>query len=111
MCCKTQSTQRQSVLRMFAQFFCALFIFATVLSAAFVLTHGEHEHDNSAANGGCAICAQLNAAVKVLNRISTAAVFGAVVFGGRFLAVLMSKVAGLLLIYSTPVALKIRLNN
>ena len=88
----------------------ACFWVAFMLSSALILTHADHAHDHDGVNGSCLVCAQIQNAESLLKQIGTA------------LACLLLAVAGLFAVVgafqawffcaqcSTPVALKIRLN-
>jgi hypothetical protein len=91
---------------------CVCFVAASLLSAAFILTHVRHEHDHNGPTGSCAACTSISVALDVLRTISAAAPGGAIVAFAMLLGVYV------LLRFGAPrrgvftlVNLKIRLNN
>jgi hypothetical protein len=101
----------RSAIRLTALAFCAIFVAATLFSAAYILTHANHEHDQNGANGTCATCAHVAAAGNWLKQILTVGT-AAIAFG---LCAVFSprnpKSASTYPGFSTPVTLKVRLNN
>ena len=94
-----------------ARIVCILFIAATLLSSAFVLSHIGHEHDQSGPDGSCATCAQLSTAAGLLKSMATATIGFALFFGGRYAILSMLKPADLRRISPSPVHRKVRLNH
>ena len=101
----------KSKTRIIALAFLACFLVVSLLSSAFIFTHAEHEHDHNGFDGGCATCAQLQNAENILKQLSTA--FAGVLFAvaGLFAAIGTLKVIAGYASLSTPVTLKIRMNN
>jgi hypothetical protein len=114
MCCTTatitENSRKQSKVRLIAMLLCVCFIAAALLSAAFVLSHANHEHDYNGPDGSCGTCACVAAAQELLKTISTAVVAVGIIFGGLFSTCLLLWSVTLRADFSTLVGLKIRLN-
>jgi hypothetical protein len=113
MCCNVTSQygKRQRTARLISAFICVCFIAALVLSAAFIATHANHEHDNNGADGGCAACAHISAAANLLKTVSAAVVISSVTLGAMFAALATLQAARLVIADYTLISLKVRLNN
>ena len=103
--------KKQSAKRLIALAVCILFIAGSILSAAFIFAHIDHDHDHDGADGGCAVCVWISAAVNLLKSLFAAFV-GAAVGMWRFFAMR----SGLRAVrYYTGslslVCLKVRMNN
>ncbi|MDR1892839.1 MAG: hypothetical protein LBQ48_07520 [Oscillospiraceae bacterium] len=91
--------------------FCVLFIAVSLFSEIYIITHANHEHDHIGANGACATCAQITATANLLNQLSIAIVKAAAIVFNLF-AVLSLLCFFIGFIYgSSPVTLKVKLNN
>jgi uncharacterized protein with PQ loop repeat len=95
-----------------AFFFCVCFFASLMFSTVFILTHINHKHDHAAADGGCAACADIGAAVKnILKQTSLPKPDNFSVFLS-FIAIFISlNFVFVKLPSNTPVKLKTRLNN
>jgi len=51
---------------------CILFISCTLLSAAVMIVHGNHEHELSVPHSGCATCLLVSAVLDLLKTLSVA---------------------------------------
>lgn len=116
MCCKTMSLRtngkgKRSTLRMAAFLLCVLFVAASLLSAAYILTHANHIHDHDGPSGGCATCMHLQLSENLLRQLSAAIVAAAAAVGGLYGILFSHKTPILHNGFSTPVTLKVRLNN
>ena len=100
----------QKVKRIAALVFLLCFVTASLLSQAFILAHAHHEHDHLGVGGECAVCAQIQNARDQLKQFGAASVNVSVGLVGLFavIALLCCAAASQ---FSTPVRLKIRLNN
>lgn len=89
---------------------CVFFIAGTLLSAVFVATHSNHEHDHSGPEGSCTACAYLAASVNLLKVLSVALVSAAL--GFKALPATLSPLKSIVFHrdFFTLVSLKIRLN-
>jgi hypothetical protein len=119
MCCTTidiHSAQykrcgARPAVRLIALAACILFITASLLSAAFILTHANHEHDHNGADGSCATCTNMMAAGNLLKQLSTP-LAGSALGLGSLLAVLSAlEHISCHISFYTLVSLKVRLNN
>ena len=108
---KVLSIKNSRMGRIMALALAAYFIYAALLSGAFILTHENHEHDHNGIGGNCTVCVQIHNQVNLLKQLSVA--FVAISRGLIALfAILGILCSALSLIKSyTPVTLKIRLNN
>lgn len=98
-------------LRIIALVFLACFLIVSILSSAFILTHADHEHDHNGVDGSCATCAQLQSAENSLKQFSTALTGALFATAGLYAAIGMFKAITIQISFSTPVTLKIRMNN
>ncbi|MDR1272233.1 MAG: hypothetical protein LBK04_04495 [Clostridiales Family XIII bacterium] len=90
---------------------CAVFVAVSILSAVFVSTHANHEHDSHGIGGACATCAHVAYVKAILEQIS-AAVAGAVVVAGVLFALFhIQKPASPEKTDCSLVRLKVRLNS
>jgi len=106
----TQSGKR-SAKRSIALAVCVFFIAASILSAAFVLTHAGHTHDHNGTGGSCAACVHIAAAENLLKSISAALAGAAIIYGGLSAALSVLKPGSFFTDFYTLVHLKIRSNN
>ena len=87
------------------------FLIVSLLSSTFILTHADHQHDQNGANGSCATCAQLQSAGNTLKQLTTAFVGALLAITGILAAIGALKTIIIPVITSTPVTLKIKMNN
>lgn len=106
---RTERGSKRSVKRLFALALCVLFIAATLLSTAFILTHANHKHDHDGPSGSCSTCTHMLAVGNFLKTISTAVAAIAMIF--LFTIQSFLKPVSLHTGFTTLVNLKIRLNN
>ncbi|MDR3310719.1 MAG: hypothetical protein LBS90_05170 [Oscillospiraceae bacterium] len=115
MCCARLSAGKSGAarrgIRVTALALCVCFAVVFLLSAAFVATHANHEHDHNGADGCCAVCARVAAARSLLCRLSAAAAVAALALGGMFAAFRDPRGDASAADALTLVGLKIRLNN
>ncbi|MDR0858300.1 MAG: hypothetical protein LBN97_04645 [Oscillospiraceae bacterium] len=113
MCCKAiaQYGKRRKTARLLAAFICVCFVAALVLASAFIVVHGNHEHDTNGTDGACAVCACVSAAGNLLKAVSSAAAVCVFAFGAIFAALRLLKSLRLDFAVSTLTSVKIRLNN
>jgi hypothetical protein len=104
-------SKRPGPARLIAVLLCLCFLATLVLSAAFIVTHANHEHDHNGAGGDCATCAHISAAGNLLKTDSAAVALLTVTFGAGFTARLILPAARLAIADSTLISLKVRLNN
>jgi low temperature requirement protein LtrA len=106
------SSRRRLWTRRIALILCLLFIAASLLSSAFILTHASHVHDHAGEGGSCATCAHVMAAGHLLRTIGLTVVAAALSFGAHraFISILKFTAADLDFLISL-VSLKVRLNN
>jgi cytochrome bd-type quinol oxidase subunit 2 len=105
------STRRRSAKRRGALLLCAVFVAVSILSAVFVSTHANHEHDSHGIGGACATCAQIATVKAVLKQISIAVAGAVVVAGVLFVIFHMQKPALQEKADCSLVRLKVRLNS
>jgi hypothetical protein len=100
------------LIKLIALSICVIFASGSLLSTAFVFTHAHHEHDHHGHGGGCAVCAQMIAAVESqLKPISAAIANATHIFEGFAAALPIQKLTGFRMSRVTPVCLKVRLNH
>ena len=97
--------------RIIALVFLVCFLFVSILSSAFIFTHAEHEHDHNGFDGSCTTCTQLQNAENVLKQFSTALAGVLFSIAGLFAAIATLKAIAVYVSLSTPITLKIRMNN
>jgi hypothetical protein len=87
-----------------------VFVLVMLLSAAFILTHSDHEHDHNGSGGTCATCAQLHIAQNLLKNIASLilvlAALNVFFTPAKIIHVFSRKIENY-----TLVSLKVRLNN
>lgn len=102
---------KNPMIKNIALMICICVMAASFLSAAFILTHANHEHDHEGPNGTCATCIHLAVAENSLKLLSAAIV------SRVFSFVICSSVSFCLKPFApcidlfTLVSLKVRLNN
>jgi len=101
----------KSKTRIIALIFLVCFLVVSILSSAFILTHADHEHDHNGVSGSCATCAQLQSAENILKQFSTALLGVLFSIAGLYAAIVILKAIAVHVSLSTPVALKIKMNN
>ena len=104
--CKTQTARKAAALVL-----CALLVLAFLFSAAFLSSHAGHAHDHNGPGGACATCLQLAAAGHVLKLFSAVLLAAGLAPGALRRAVFAGATVTGDGEFSTPVALKVRLNN
>jgi disulfide bond formation protein DsbB len=102
---------RNSRTRRTALLLCILFIAATLLSAAFVLTHAHHVHDHHGPDGSCATCSQVMAAGAVLKTLGRAVTAAALALGLHHAVTSTSKPVLSNPVSLSPISLKVRMNH
>ncbi|MCQ1530694.1 hypothetical protein [Lutispora saccharofermentans] len=100
---------RQSKKRFFAALFCICFVIFSLLTAAFIITHADHDcvgHD-------CTVCAQIHTSANLLKQLGTAIACSAFAFAfaGLFAASNIFPPVILHIVFTTPVTLKVRMDN
>lgn len=119
MCCmslkihkmRSERGAKRSAVLLIALALCVLFISASLLSSIHIFTHLNHEHDHNGPGGSCATCAHIITAGNLLKQISTTMAGIIIAIGGRFAFLSLLKPVFLNIGLSTPVNLKVRLNN
>ena len=102
---------RKTKRRIIALAFLVGFLGLSILSGTFLLAHAVHEHDQNGVHGSCAVCVQLQSAENTLKQFGMA-ISGMLFSITGFYAVVKSlREIFVFLSFSTPVALKIRMNN
>jgi hypothetical protein len=89
----------------------AFLMFTGFYAETFVLTHISHEHDHDGADGGCALCSEIETAVMLLEGFGRVA---GVILAAAAIAYIKKFTLKPAVIYDTPltpVALKIRINS
>jgi len=90
---------------------CAVFIAAFLLSATYIITHADHVHDHDGRNNSCATCFNLLSAENIFRQpFLPAPVSIAIIFATLTLICRVAH-AFFNIVFSTPITLKIRLNN
>jgi hypothetical protein len=102
--------KKQAALRLLALLLCALYLAVTLLSAAYLLAHVNHVHDNSGPGGACATCLHIASAKTLLKTLSSAVAAVGVAFSA-FAFVLRLRPRYRLAGGGSPVTLKVRMNN
>jgi len=102
---------KRSAVRLIALTMCALFIAATILSSSYILIHRNHKHDHNGPSESCTICTHIMDAENLLKQISMAMAGTAIIFFALLASLSILKPAFLKIGFSTPVKLKVRLNN
>ena len=103
--CKVSATQ------MIAGMLCFVFVAVLLYSAIFIYTHAHHIHDHDGPDGSCATCAQLIAVEALSKQINTVGVKPVLVLCSLLVILSLVKSASADAVFSTPVTLKIRLND
>ncbi|MDR3288044.1 MAG: hypothetical protein LBT22_01300 [Peptococcaceae bacterium] len=115
MCCEAgniaANKPKPFKIRLIAMLLCVCFIAALLLSALFILTHAQHEHDHDGADGSCATCAHMTALGNLLKQLSTPVVTATTAMGALFAIRFSLKPRHRRFVFSTLVILKVRLNN
>ena len=115
MCCPVINSQvnksKRTAVRRLALLLCILFVTATALSFAFIITHANHAHDHNGPESACTICISLQSAENLLKQIAVSAVDVAAVLGGLFTLLYCLKLSYLLRKLNTLISLKVQLNN
>jgi len=87
------------------------FISFFLLSIAYIISHSNHEHDQSGEGGICLVCLKIKEAQRVLNELRLVAAGIVVMLFNLFIfAVAISFVLNFLH-SKTPIKLKVRMNN
>jgi hypothetical protein len=107
----TAGSIKRSAVRLIALFLCTLFLAASLLSSAYILIHTNHNHDHKGPDESCTICEHMMTAESLLKQISIAVAGAAISIGGLLIAPSILKPVFLNIGFSTPVNLKVRLNN
>lgn len=83
----------------------------SIFAGLFVVVHADHEHNHNGVDGSCTICIQLHNTENLLRYLTT--VFVAAVFSFFIHRSGVLSIEGMLFCVpaSTPVALKIQMNN
>jgi hypothetical protein len=99
-------------LNIFAALF-GIFFFAFLLfSMVFITAHSNHEHDSDGRCGGCAQCEYImDAAINFLKQDCQPLTVYALIAVCMFFVVFITKIFSFNRVCSTPVSLKVRLNN
>lgn len=98
--------------RILAFAFLTYFLIASIFSSVFILTNAEHEHDHRGANECCSICVQLQSANNILIQLGMAFAGMSIFSAARiYSAIEIRKIISFFVTLSTPVILKIRMNN
>ena len=105
------SSAKRSMIKNIALIICVYFIVTFFLSAAFVLTHANHEHDHEGPNGTCATCIHLAAVENSLKQLSTAIVASVLAFVLCISISFCFNLSAPYVVLFTLVTLKVRLNN
>jgi len=98
-------------LRRLALVFCVLFIAASALSLAFVITHANHTHNRGSADGACTTCISLRCAENLLKQITISTIALAVLLCGLFAVLCCLMLSWLPRRIHTLISLKVQLNN
>jgi hypothetical protein len=98
-------------MRRIALLVCIIFIAASLLSAAFILTHANHAHDHAGPDGSCATCAHVMAAGNLLRTVGIAVAMAALSFGTHYAVSSALKHIASESVLPTLVSLKVQLNN
>jgi len=87
------------------------FIFTSLLSGIYIISHTNHEHDRNASNGGCAVCLQIKEAVHILSQLRLAVVSMFIII--IYLFILVFALGSLLSFFEADslIKLKVRMNN
>ncbi|MCL2671114.1 MAG: hypothetical protein FWF10_03650 [Clostridiales bacterium] len=103
--------KKQTKMKWLAFAVCILFISCTLLSAAFIIVHGDHGHELNAPHNGCVTCLHVSAALDLLKTLSvavTAALLGLILLSaGLSYLISFSHLAK----SNTLFCLKVRFNN
>ena len=97
--------------RIIAIAFCVCIISVAILSNVFILSHSEHNHDNNGVGGGCVTCELLLSAENIGKQLGVALVGVLLAMGKMFFDVKTLKTMVACVLPTTPVRLKIRMNN
>jgi hypothetical protein len=108
---ESKTNHYKAGIRLVALFVCVLFLAASLLSSAYLLTHMNHNHDHTGHGGTCSTCAHITAAETFLKQIGTAAIMAMIVFGFRIFDLFILKPTPINSYYYSLVALKVRLDN
>ncbi|MCR1900158.1 hypothetical protein NSA47_14415 [Irregularibacter muris] len=87
------------------------FVFATSLSAVFLFTHADHEHDHHGPEGTCATCAQLGTVHHLLKNIFTTILASVTALSTLLILTITVNTVSPRVRFHTLVSLKVRLNN
>ncbi|ODM26318.1 hypothetical protein A7W90_08835 [Clostridium sp. Bc-iso-3] len=68
----SKQSAKNSMVKNIALMICTCIIIASFLSAAFILTRANHEHDHEGPNGTCATCIHLASTENILKQVSIA---------------------------------------
>ena len=107
----TNTSNKHSAKRLAALIICAVFVLSILLSAAFAYLHYNHDHDHNGDNGSCSICLHISAIESLLKQLSNVVLTAAAAGIGLFAVFCMSVPKHSRFEISTPVALKVRVNN
>lgn len=107
----TDVTIKRSAVRLIALTMCALFIAASILSSSYILIHKNHKHDHNGPSESCTICSHMMDAENLLKQISMAVAGTAITIAVLLASFSVLKPIFLKIGFSTPVKLKVRLNN
>lgn len=102
---------KRSGLRLIALVVCVFFVAATLFSASYILARANHTHDHSGHGGSCDTCARMQSAENFLKQFSITVTMVAANVGRAFGVLFLLKFAAMRFASSTPVAMKVRLNN
>ena len=104
------TSNRQKTRRIAAFAFLLCFVLISVLSLVLMLTHANHGHDHYGPSGECAVCTHIQNAETLRRRFGAGGSAISMALVGLFsMAALLF--CAFAVCFSTPVYLKIRLNN
>jgi len=105
-----RTSNRKSAKRLTAFVFLLCFVMAALLAEAFIFTHANHDHDHYGINDECVICVQIHSLENLLKQFGGVSVGVSLALLGLFVAIALLRCISALR-FSSPVRLKIRLNN
>lgn len=100
-----------SIRRFTALAMCVIFISVSQLSAAYILSHINHRHNNCGFNFSCTVCVQLIVVENLIKTLSAAIVSVILIYSCYFTVSSNLKQFDCIPNFYNPVRLKVRINN
>ncbi|MCL1912694.1 MAG: hypothetical protein FWG10_02110 [Eubacteriaceae bacterium] len=108
---KFLSTETSHPARLAAQALLVLFVLSFLLSTVFILFSSSHEHDLASHNGECALCAFISFLEDLFKYMPGELLAVAIALASCFCAIASLASTNTCFVFSTPIALRDRINN